>query len=209
MLLKADKKAKWVVHELAIATAAIPTIILPLLYIFVPEYKDWHFSQSINEHRDKTIQRLYITLLVVVLVSMAVTKLVDRLCKMSIIGARGTIFFEGVDAASKAVAGVGSYLLFMSKESGVNWCDFASFGVILVALGLISYGDKLEKKKTKNIQQNDEVMLYKALDSDENEEDRFNSRDLTTFGEIVRSSFRLSRNSTAESILSNNHGGTW
>ena len=32
--------------------------------------------------------------------SMAVSKLVDRLCKMGIIGTRNTIFFEGVDGES-------------------------------------------------------------------------------------------------------------
>ena len=39
--------------------------------------------------------------------------------------------------------------MFTKYEKATNWCDFLGLAIIMVALGLITYGDELEKKKKK------------------------------------------------------------
>lgn len=151
-----NKKATWVLHELPIAQAVMPTIILPMMLAWVPsankETQQWNKlfgSRGPTELWGIGGQFL----LAITLGSMAITKLVDRLCKMAIIGNRNTIFFEGVDAAMKSIAGLGSFFMFAKYESDTSWTDFVALGIIIVALGMITYGDEVEKAAKKRKEQ--------------------------------------------------------
>ena len=79
----------------------MPTLLLPIMLVWVPSAK--HETQKWDKlFGSRGPTKLWGVggqfLLAITLGSMAITKLVDRLCKMAIIGNKSTIFFEGVDA---------------------------------------------------------------------------------------------------------------
>jgi drug/metabolite transporter (DMT)-like permease len=138
-MLGKNKKSPWGVHELCIAQALAPTVILPFTLLISQENKKWGELTS-NPNTPG------LTALGFIFFALAITKLVDRTCKMSIIGAKSTIFFEGVDAGMKAIAGVGAYL-FWPRLEPAKWNHFFSLGVMLLSLGLTVYGEHVEQEK--------------------------------------------------------------
>lgn len=180
-----NKKAAWVVHELPIAQAVMPTLFLPLLVIAVPSAKNEPTKQWVKLFGSEGPTEMWGTggkfLLYTIIGSMAVSKLVDRLCKMGIIGTRNTIFFEGVDAAMKSIAGIGSFLIFRKEEGGsTNWTDFVALGIIMIALGLITHGDEVEKEYKKALQDGNQYKVLNEESPDILTEDRRSGRSIVS-----------------------------
>jgi drug/metabolite transporter (DMT)-like permease len=130
-----SRKSPWGVNEITIAQAIIPSFLLPLtLLVSKEEKKEWPALVEDGVPPE--------WLLVLIFVALSMVKLVDRLCKMSIIGEKSTLFFGGVDACMKSVAGIGAFLMF-KKESGATWNEFVALVIIMIALGFTVYGETI------------------------------------------------------------------
>jgi hypothetical protein len=124
-LLGKDVKSKIGVSECATANAIIPFCLVPLVLTFDKESSSWGrdlypFSPP------KT------AIIVFLLVSLSLAKNFDRAAKFGIVSTSSTIFFAGVDAFMKVVAGIGSFLFFGEI---IQWNSYVGF--ILVVLALI------------------------------------------------------------------------
>ena len=86
------------------------------MYIFIPEYKD--YNQLIGYNSSYTV------LLTVICISLCLAKLIDRLCKFSLVVHASTMFFASVDAAMKIIAGFGSILFF---NEGITWTELVGY----------------------------------------------------------------------------------
>jgi drug/metabolite transporter (DMT)-like permease len=155
-MLGANKKSPWGVHELCIAQALAPSIVLPFTLLISHENR-WWSNLGTNYPNPGT------TALVFILVALSLTKLVDRTCKMSIIAAKSTIYFEGIDAVMKSVAGIGAYLFWPNTEPA-KWNHFFALAVIMLSLGLTIHGENVEKKAEEARKKEDEGFDYELME---------------------------------------------
>lgn len=119
-----DAKSKIGVSECATANAIIPFCLVPSVLIFDKEYKSWG--------RDLyPFSRAKTTIVVVLLVSLSLAKNFDRAAKFGIVSNSSTIFFAGIDAFMKVVAGIGSFLFFGDV---ILWPSYVGFVLVVLAL---------------------------------------------------------------------------
>jgi hypothetical protein len=155
-MLGKNKKSPWGIHELCITQALVPTIVLPFTLLISKESEQWHKLIDNPGTPGSAV-------LVVILVAMSLTKLVDRTCKMNIIQAKSSIFFEGIDALMKSVAGAGSFLIWSDMETDTKWNDFVALGVVVISLAFTVHGENVEKKAAEARQAKAEPTDYKLL----------------------------------------------
>jgi drug/metabolite transporter (DMT)-like permease len=136
-MLGKNKKSPWGIHELCITQALVPSFVLPFTLLISQEQRNW------SKLSDPGTPGM--TVLAVILVAMSLTKLVDRTCKMCIISRKSSIFFEGVDALMKSVAGAGSFMIWSDRETDTKWNDFVSLGLIVLSLAFTVHGENVEK----------------------------------------------------------------
>jgi EamA domain-containing membrane protein RarD len=125
----------------------VPFFVVPFILIVIPEYKRWN-SQLIHSN-DSGLT----TILTLLFFALCFSKHIDRLCKYGIVNEASTIFFAGVDAQMKMIAGVGSFFFFNEE---ITWCIIVGF--ILVALAVVvMFIDKLQKQQ--KLEQENHVRL--------------------------------------------------
>jgi drug/metabolite transporter (DMT)-like permease len=133
-LLGKDVKSKVGVNECAVANAVIPFFLSPICFSFTKEYRFW----GPTLHKSTSYAQAVVVLL---LITLSLSKQVDRLCKFAIVGAASTIFFAGVDAFMKTIAGVGCFLFFGDL---VTWANV--LGIIMITLSVsIMFYEKYSK----------------------------------------------------------------
>lgn len=135
------------------ANAVIPFFAVPLILLVIPEYKTWaNVLYPLSP---------YVTAIVtVLLVSLALAKNIDRSAKFGIVTAASTIFFAGVDAFMKVIAGIGSFLFFGEK---IMWPNVIGFGLVVLALVAL-FIDKRNQSK-KNLKAEYDAALLKKQQS--------------------------------------------
>lgn len=144
-----NKKSTWCVQELPLVTAIVPSAILPWSLVITAENALQWGKLTRSDAPGHSWGLIYF-----IMFALSMAKLVDRQCKMNIIAKKSAVFFEGVDALMKSVAGLGAYVFFYNKEKDdTKWNDFIAMGVIVLALGLTTYGEQVEKRKEKKAQQ--------------------------------------------------------
>ena len=122
------------VLECSLANSIIPSLVIPFVLLFIPEYHKW------NEQL--TGRSAYATAVVLLLcASITIFKHADRLCKFSIVSQASTMFFAAIDANMKVVAGVGTFLFF---GEDAKWCQIVGFILVFFALFLM-VADKRNK----------------------------------------------------------------
>ncbi|KAK3281757.1 hypothetical protein CYMTET_10467 [Cymbomonas tetramitiformis] len=140
-----NKKSTWCVQELPLVTAIVPSVLLPWSLIITKENTAEWGKLTRSDAPGHAWGLIYFILL-----ALSMAKLVDRQCKMNIIAEKSAVFFEGVDAMMKSVAGLGAYVFFYNIEKvDTKWNDFIAMGVIVLALGLTTYGEQVEKRREK------------------------------------------------------------
>ena len=132
-----EKKSKIGVSECTLANCIIPFFMIPFLLMFLPEYKSWEVQ--LGPSRSGSTKAI----LVALSFSLAVSKQIDRLSKFSIVQGSSTIFFGGVDACMKMVAGVGAFVFFGEE---VAWPQILSFLLVGLSVLLLFYDKKLKMK---------------------------------------------------------------
>lgn len=130
-------KSKIGVSECAVANSVIPFFVVPFMLLVIPEYKRWDKELI---HADDTYLTTVLTLL---FLALCFSKHIDRLSKYGIVDESSTIFFAGVDAQMKMIAGVGSFFFFGEE---ITWCLIVGFGLVALAVVLM-FVDKLQKQK--------------------------------------------------------------
>jgi len=110
---------------------------VPFMLLVIPEYKRWD-SQLI--HPGDTYLTTVLTLL---FIALCFSKHIDRLSKYGIVDESSTIFFAGVDAQMKMIAGVGSFFFF---GESVTWCIIVGFLLVAMAV-VVMFVDKLQKQR--------------------------------------------------------------
>jgi drug/metabolite transporter (DMT)-like permease len=173
-MLGKNKKSPWGVHELCIAQALAPTIVLPFTLLISKENERW---SELSTNTDTPGH----TALGFILLALALTKLVDRTCKMSIIQAKSAIYFEGVDALMKAVAGIGSFLFWRSTDKS-SWNDFVSLGVIMIAMALTVHGENVEDERAEAEKKkaSEDHFSYELMETNKDSQSPFATMDGTT-----------------------------
>jgi uncharacterized membrane protein len=122
------------VLECSLANSIVPSSVLPLALLVIPEYKSW------NSLSDKKPTACFVIALLCC--SVTLCKHADRLCKFSIVSEASTMFFAAVDANMKVVAGIGSFLFFDEK---VYWPQVVGFILIFFALIVMYYDKKMKQ----------------------------------------------------------------
>jgi hypothetical protein len=126
------------VLECALANSVIPTLLLPLAFIFLPEFNKW--GDELGGHAQSAT--IVITLLCV---SVTLCKHADRFCKFKIVSLASTMFYAAIDSNMKVVAGIGAFLFF---NETIYWPQVVGFVFILSSL-LVMYYDKKAKMAKK------------------------------------------------------------
>lgn len=135
-LLGKDRKSAIGVSECTFSNSIIPFFLLPLVFIFVPEYKQW--GELTGHDAGMT------TLLVFLCCGVGLSKLVDRMCKFSLVNKASTMYFAGVDAAMKMVAGFGAIFFFNQSSS---YTQLIGFVLIVLSFIPMRIGSHKEKEK--------------------------------------------------------------
>jgi len=131
-----EKKTKIGVSECAVANAIIPFFTIPIVLAFNNEYSDW--AAELSPTKASVGKKIAI---VVLCVALACSKQIDRLSKFGIVQASSTIFFAGVDAAMKIVAGLGAFFFFSEK---ITLPKIVAFALIALSV-LVLFYDKRQK----------------------------------------------------------------
>lgn len=146
-LLGKDRKSVLGVAECSFFNSFIPCMTIPLIFIVVPEYKEWGILT-------KPRSGAQLSLLLFLCLGLAISKLIDRLCKFSIVNKASTMYFAGVNAAMMVVAGVGSIAFFRgSDNTSTNWAHVVSFVIIILAfipMRIGSFHEKEEENRKKH-----------------------------------------------------------
>ena len=112
LFLGQEKKSKIGVIECAVANSIIPFFTIPIVLVFRPEYTVWasELTPSKATFKIKVI-------IIVLCISLVASKQIDRFSKYSILQASNTIFYAGIDAFMKIVAGIGALVLFHERTT--------------------------------------------------------------------------------------------
>ena len=121
-----DAKSRMGVLECSLANSLVPSLLLPLSLLVVPEYKKWTCLTGRGTN---------LTILITVLCcSITICKHADRLCKFSIVSQANTMFFAAVDSNMKVIAGIGTFIFFSET---VYWTHIVGFILIFISLVLM------------------------------------------------------------------------
>jgi uncharacterized membrane protein len=123
-LLGKDAKSKIGVSECATANAIIPFCLVPFVLTFDTEYKSW------GQHL-YPLSKAKTTIVVFLLISLSLAKNFDRAAKFGIVSSSSTIFFAGIDAFMKVIAGIGSFIFFGEV---IQWNSYIGFVLVVMAL---------------------------------------------------------------------------
>jgi drug/metabolite transporter (DMT)-like permease len=129
-------KSKIGVSECAVANSVVPFFIVPVMLFVIPEYKRW--DKELIHPGDTYLT----TVLSLLFIALCFSKHIDRLSKYGIVDESSTIFFAGVDAQMKMIAGVGSFFFFGEE---ITWTIIVGFGLIAVSV-VIMFIDKIRKQ---------------------------------------------------------------
>ena len=125
------------VAETSFSYGIIPFFTIPLLYIVIPEYTKYTTDLS-------GFSPGYTALLTFLCIGISISKLIDRVCKFSLVITTSTMFFASVDCAMKVVAGFGSIIFF---NDGLSWTEIVGFVLIIASFVPMRYGSHKEKQK--------------------------------------------------------------
>jgi drug/metabolite transporter (DMT)-like permease len=132
-----DVKSKIGVSECAVANSVVPFFLVPFMLLLIPEYNRW--GSQLLHPGDPSLT----TILTLLFLALCFSKHIDRLSKFGIVDESSTIFFAGVDAQMKMIAGIGSFFFF---GESINWCIIVGFALVALAV-VVMFIDKLQKQR--------------------------------------------------------------
>lgn len=136
-----DRKSAIGVTECSFSNSIIPFFTIPLLYTVMPEYRYYASDFTGYSHG-------YTALLVFICLGIALAKMMDRLCKFSLVTQTSTMFFASVDCSMKIIAGIGSLIFF---NETISWQQIVGFTLIIMSFIPMRYGSHKEKEHTKRL----------------------------------------------------------
>ena len=151
-----ERKTRLGVLECSFFNAIIPSFVLPLVLLVIPEYTKWGILSGHAPSPEAIITLLCIAL--------TAAKHTDRLSKFFIVSHASTMFFAFVDSNMKIVAGIGTFIFFSET---VYWTDVVGFICIFISLLIACYEKKLkyEADKAAIVTQADRVPLLSNVQS--------------------------------------------
>jgi hypothetical protein len=121
------------VLECSFFNALVPSLVLPLVLLAIPEYKQWDVLVGHIPRSEAIISLLCI--------SLVFAKHLDRQNKFFIVSQGSTMFFAIIDSNMKIVAGIGTLVFFGQKA---YWTNIAGFLCIFVSLAIACYEKKVK-----------------------------------------------------------------